>query len=95
LTVIIILGHFIFCGTEDYAVEYAITNSKLEMCRKIPTKVAVESTSGEPFVNTLPVSLVRYSNGGHLVAVVTGRLIQVFHLYNLEYLGERAGISFT
>ena len=39
---------------------------------------------GEAFSNTLPCSKVLYSNSGHL-AVITGRLGQVFNMYNLTY----------
>ena len=72
--------------------EYAITNNRLEMTRKLPTKLALTTPTGEPFVNTSPVSIVKYSHGGHFIAVVTGRLVQLFHLYNLDYTTDKSGI---
>jgi hypothetical protein len=96
LTVLLFLlilfpGLYMYAGNEDFAVEYAITNNKLEMTRKVPTKLALTTPAGEPFVNTSPVSLVKYSHGGHIIAVVTGRLVQLFHLYNLDYTADKSG----
>ena len=46
---------------------------------------------GQPYVNTAPVSRVRYSHGGHLLAVVTGRLAQVYHMVDLDFDADQAG----
>lgn len=84
-------GRFIAYGCENEVREYAITENKFDTMRRIPTKIAVTTPSGEPFMNNQPVSLLRYSHGGHLLAVVTGRMIQVFQLYKLEYHVEKTG----
>jgi WD40 repeat protein len=47
--------------------------------------VAIKGPGGEAFVNTSPVSKVKYSQSGHLLAVITGRLGQVFNMYDLCY----------
>lgn len=86
------VGFHAFVGCEDYAIEYAVTESRLEQTKKIPIKIALTTPSGEPFVNSSPVSLVKYSHGGHLIAIVTGRLVQLFHLYNLDYTSDKAGL---
>jgi hypothetical protein len=78
-------------GCDDYAIEYAITESRLEMTKKIPVKIALVCPSGEPYVNSSPVSLVRYSHGGQFIAVVTGRLVQIFHLFNLDFSTDKTG----
>lgn len=36
--------------------------------------------NGQPFNNTSPVSIVKYSASGHLLAVATGRTVQVYNL---------------
>jgi WD40 repeat protein len=79
------LGFFFVVGTSEHVIEYAITDSKYELLRKIPIKTAVLSPTGEPIMNSSPVSIVKYSSGGHLIAVATGRLIQIFEVYNLNY----------
>ena len=35
-------GFFVATGTEDFATEHAVTNSKLEALRRIPMKMALE-----------------------------------------------------
>jgi WD40 repeat protein len=72
-------------GCDSDIREVSLTDSKFDVTRKIPTKIPFTTASGMPFANTVSVSLVKYSHGGQLVAVVTGRLAQVFHMYNLEY----------
>jgi WD40 repeat protein len=84
-------GFFFVAGTDEHVVEYAITDSKYEVLRKIPIKTAILSPTGEPIMNSNPVSIVKYSTGGHLIAVATGRLIQIFEVYNLNYNTEKAG----
>lgn len=68
-----------------------MTESRFEITKKIPVKIALVTPSGEPFVNSSPVSLVRYSHGGQYIAIVTGRLVQIYHLYNLDYSTDKAG----
>ena len=85
-------GFFVATGTDDFASEHAVTNNKLEPLRKIPVKMALERSTGEAVHNTAHVSLVRYSNGGHLLAVVTGKLAQIYRLNHLTYALEKAGL---
>jgi WD40 repeat protein len=77
-------GHRIAFGCDDYYREYAITSDKLELMQEFPAKIAVTGPSGEAFVNTHPVSKIKYSNGGHLMAVVTGTMITHHCLSCLE-----------
>jgi len=69
-----------------------VTNNKLEALRKIPVKMALERSTGETVHNTSHVSLVRYSHGGHLLAVVTGKLAQIYRVNHLTYVLEKAGL---
>ena len=85
-------GFFVATGTDDFATEHAVANNKLEPLRKIPMRMAMEKSTGEAVHNTAHVSLVRYSNGGHLLAVVTGKLAQVYRLNCLDYNFEKTGI---
>jgi hypothetical protein len=78
-------GQFVAFACEDEVREYALTDARLELVKRFSTKVPFTGPGGTPFANTQPVSLVRYSHGGHLVAVVCGKLAQVFHLYDLDY----------
>jgi len=77
-------GMFVACACEDEAVEYMISDSSLGSVKRIPVKVPLTLPSGLPVVNTQPVSIVRYSNSGHLLAVVTGKFARVFNLLNLR-----------
>jgi WD40 repeat protein len=61
--------------------EYAIADNQLDLIRKFGVRIPFQGPSGTPVVISQPVSLVRYSHGGHLIAVVTGKIAQVFHLY--------------
>lgn len=79
-------------GCDDDIKEYAITDSKLELTRKIPMKVAIISNNGDPIINSSPVSLVKYSHGGHLIAGITGRIAHIFHAYNLSYDVDKTGM---
>lgn len=85
-------GFTMATGSEDYVVEYAVTDCKLEVLKRIPVKVAIESANGEPVMNTSPVSIVKFSNGGSLLAVVTGRIAQIFEVYNYSYHSEKNGM---
>jgi WD40 repeat protein len=79
-------GNIIAFACEDDVKECAITDIKFKLLRKIPTKVAFTfGPKDQPYANQAHVSLVRYSNGGHLLAVVTGKLGQVFSTNNYSY----------
>ena len=84
-------GFTLAAGSDDYVTEYAITDAKLEVLKRIPIKVAIMNINGEPVMNTSPVSIVKYSNGGHLLGVVTGRICQVFEVYRYNYHNEKNG----
>lgn len=78
-------GGLAVLGCDNEIRECYITSHGLETVRRINTKKPFMNCHGLPFVNTLPVSIVRYSHGGHLLAVVTGRVAQIFHMYNFDY----------
>lgn len=78
-------GLFVACGFENDVREYAITDSTLDSVRKISTRDSYTGPTGAPYMVTQPVSIIRYSHGGHLMLVVTGKLVQIFHLYRKNY----------
>jgi hypothetical protein len=78
-------GSFAVLGCDNEIRECSITSHGLETVRRIKTKKPFTNCHGTPFVNTLPVSIVRYSHGGHLLAIVTGRIAQIFHMFNFDY----------
>jgi WD40 repeat protein len=87
------MGNVVAFGCEDDVREFSLTDSKFEMIRKLPTKVPFTGPGDIPLVNTLPVSLVKYSHGGHLLAAITGRMAQLFHMYTLDFSSsEPAGL---
>ncbi len=59
--------------------EFAITDQNLELTTTISTRTPFFGPTGIPFSITQPVQLVRYSTGGQYIAVVTGKIAQVFH----------------
>lgn len=73
-------GLFVAVATESEVREFAITDGGLELIRRISVRAPFFGPNGMPFMVTAPVSLVRYSNGGHMIAVITGKLVQLFHL---------------
>ena len=77
-------GMFVALAGEDEAIEFIVSDSHIEAVRRLPTKIPFTLPSGTPIVNMSPVSLVKYSHTGHLLAVVTGKLAQVFHMYNYK-----------
>ena len=70
------------CETEVR--EYAIADNSLDLIRKFQVRNSFQSVAGIPVVITQSVSMVKYSQGGHLMAVVTGKVAQVFHLHTYE-----------
>ena len=75
-------GMFLASGCEDEAIEYIITDTGMEVARKIHVKVPFTLPNGTAFVNMHPVTLVKYSHTGHLLAVAMGKNVQVFHMYD-------------
>ena len=78
-------GYYCALAFEDYVAECVLREDRLEPAKTIPTKVPFTGPRGEPVVNQSPVSLLRYSCAGNLLAVVTGRLVQVYDMYDLDY----------
>ncbi len=78
-------GLFVACASEYEVKEYAITDTQLDMTRKISVKQPFTGPTGIPYLVTQPVSLVRYSHGGQYLAVVTGKLAQIYHMYTKDY----------
>ena len=78
-------GLFAAFACNDEVREAAITQSGMEVVRRIPTKQPFVSSDGISLANSLPVSLVKYAHGGHLLAVVCGKIVQLFHMYDLDY----------
>jgi WD40 repeat protein len=89
------LGHFIAVATKEEIIEYAIVDqpSRLNPLRKINlstsfyiTAIAQPSSGNcEPYVCTTPPSIIAYGNGGHLLAVATGKVIRVYNMTCLDY----------
>jgi WD40 repeat protein len=77
-------GLSISFASESEVREYAICDNQLDLIRKFAVRNPFQGTSGIPVVITQSVSLVKYSQGGHLIAVVTGKIAQIFQLNALE-----------
>lgn len=65
--------------------EYAITDCHLELYRRISVKAPFIGPTGTAHLVTQPVSLVKYSHGGQYMAVVTGKIAQIFHTNITDY----------
>ena len=77
-------GLFVASACEDEAVEFMISDTSVGAVKRIPVKIPLTLPNGTPFVNTQHVSVVRYSNSGHYLAVVTGRYARLFNMLDLE-----------
>ena len=84
-------GKYVALAGEDHALECIVADNNVEVVRRIPAKISFTLPSGVPFVNQSPVSLVRYSHAGQYIAVVTGKLAQIYHLY--KYNVSAADVS--
>ena len=78
-------GLFAAFACNDEVSEAAITQSGLEIVRRMPTKQPFVTSDGISLANSHPVSLVKYAHGGHLLAVVCGKIIQLFNMYDMDY----------
>ena len=78
-------GLFVATATENYIREYAITDMKLEPTKAINMKLHFHSNTGQAVSNTAAPSVVKYSHGGQYLAAITGKIAQLFHMYNLDY----------
>ncbi len=67
---------------ENEVREYAVCDNGFDIIRRFIIRNAFQGPGGAPVIINQPVSLVRYSQGGHMIAVVTGKVAQVFHLYH-------------
>jgi WD40 repeat protein len=85
-------GLLTICAIEGEVREYAVTDEHLELYRRINIKGPFTGPTGTAHMVTQPVSLVKYSNGGQYIVVVTGKLAQVFSANVLEY-GQSGGKS--
>ena len=80
---------------ENEVKEFAVTDSSLDLMKKTSTKTSFVGPTGIPFNITQPVSLVKYSNGGQYLAVVTGKVAQVFHCYSKSFAtGSMSGTRY-
>lgn len=77
-------GLFVATACEDEAVEFVVSDTGIGSVRRIPVKVPLTLPNGTPLVNTQPVSIVRYSHSGHLLAVVTGKFARIFDMLKLK-----------
>lgn len=77
-------GLQIACASETEVKEYAVWDTQIDLIRRIPVRVPFKGTGGAPIVISQPVSFVKYSNGGHMLAVVTGKIAQIFHVFLKE-----------
>jgi WD40 repeat protein len=80
-------GWTLACATKECILaEYAVTLSGLTLVRQVVNaKTPFISSDGTSYGNSAPISIVKYAYGGHLLAVVCGKLIQLFHMYHLDY----------
>lgn len=77
-------GTQVAVASETEVREYAVADSELDLIRRFGVRTPFQGSSGVPVVVTQPVSLVRYSHGGHLLAVVTGKIAQLFSVFQPE-----------
>jgi hypothetical protein len=59
-------GNLLVTGTDQYMIEYCVSDTKLEQIKKYDMRIPFSGPTGVPFVNTSPISLVKYSNNGNL-----------------------------
>lgn len=78
-------GLFTAFAMEHGVKEFAVTDGILQLYRNIDIKTPFIGPNGVPFIINQPVSMVKYSNNGHLLAVVTGKLAQIFSLFLTDY----------
>ena len=79
------IGNTILIASDENVRECIISENKIDELKVIPTKTAFTTANGTPFVNNLPVTLAKYSNGGNLIAIVTGKFAQIYNMVQLDY----------
>ena len=65
--------------------EFAVTDQQFELIRRIPVRTPYTTPAGVPYIISQPCSKVIYSHGGHLVAVVTGKIAQIYKVHERDY----------
>lgn len=78
-------GNTILIASDENVRECIISENKIDELKVIPTKTAFTTSNGTPYVNNLPVTLAKYSNGGNLIAIVTGKFAQIYNMLQLDY----------
>ena len=86
-------GRVVAFGLDESVKEYAILNNSLELLHTMGIRNSLSSKSNESIVNIFAASVVQYSNGGHLLAVATGKYVQIFARSEVDYSRIRAGVS--
>lgn len=84
-------GRMLALGCENDVQECVIADDGLVGVRRYPTRVAVTDPHGQPFANHSAVSIVVYSNGGHMLAAAAGKSVQVFHVNILDFASDKSG----
>ncbi len=79
------MGNTILIASDENVRECIISENKIDELKVITTKTAFTTANGTPFVNNLPVTLAKYSNGGNLIAIVTGKFAQIYNMVQLDY----------
>jgi len=72
-------------ATESEVREYVLTNNCLELHRRINIRGPFVGANGHAYIISQPVSLVKYSTGGQYIAVVTGKMAQLFSTNLLDF----------
>lgn len=80
-------GHVVAFAIEGEVREYSITDGSLDLYRRMSVKAPFVGPTGTAHLITQPVSLVRYSNGGQYLAVVSGKIAQLFHMTIDDFTG--------
>eukprot|EP01033_Poteriospumella_lacustris_P009178 gene9178-6604_t len=78
-------GLQVLVANEMEVKEYAISDGQLDLMRKFSVRTPFQGSNGVPVVVSQPVAMVKYSNGGHLLAVVAGKYVQIFHSYSPDF----------
>jgi WD40 repeat protein len=84
-------GLQVVVANETEIKEFAISDGKFDLMRRFSVRTPFQGSNGVPVVVSQPVSMVKYSNGGHLLAVVAGRYVQLFHTYSPDFEMINAG----
>ena len=81
-------GNVLLVGFEEQIRLYHVCEDNLLLAFEIPVKGVVTLRDGESILVANPLSTVAFAHGGHFFAAVTGRLVQVFALYESSKGGK-------